>query len=121
MIPRIYDLRLATVDEPPIERRGPPAGAILATMMGLEAHPVPDFDGDNQRGGGDRRGGTDRRGSRDRRDDRRARIERRDGGDRRDETRHTYNPRGNRRGTDRPGESLRRRIVERRGAGDRRD
>ena len=46
--------------------------------------------------------------------------ERRAGAERRDDSRHPYNPGGQRRGTGRPEDETRRRTIERREGGDRR-
>ena len=96
MTPHIYAPPHAAVDELPMVHGGLSAGAVVATMMRLDLHPVLAFDGEERRGGDDRRSGTDRRGDEDRRDDNRShRLPRRIRGDRR-----KRNGNGGRRATD---------------------
>ncbi len=81
----IYAPPHAAVDELPMVHGGLSAGAVVATMMGPDLHPVLNFDGEERRSGDDRRGVIDRRDDEDRRgDDRSHRLPRRIRGDRRE-------------------------------------
>ncbi len=85
MTPHIYALPHAAVDELPMVHGGLSASAVVATLVGLDLHPVLNFDGEEHRSGDDRRSDTDRRGDEDRRgDDRNHRLPRRVSGDRRE-------------------------------------
>ena len=60
MTPHIYASPHAAVDELPMVHKGLSAGAVVATMIGI------DFDGEERRSSDDRRSGTDRRCDKDR-------------------------------------------------------
>lgn len=72
--------------------------------------------GENRRDGSDRRNEHCRRAGHDRRLERRGQTKRRFDSDRRDESRHPHNPDGQRRGTDRPGDTARRTVERRAGS-----
>ncbi len=85
MTPHSYAPPHAAVDELPMVHGGLSAGAVVATMMGPDLHPVLNFDGEERRSNDDRRSDTDRRCDKDRiADYRNHRLPRRIRGDRRE-------------------------------------